>query len=144
MEDLLAERGAVATGYRLTTISQAFETLVRGADAWLTLGDFLDDWRRAENDQRQALISVPIMLPDSASDEIRRWAALFVAVADWLCWQNEPRLNRPAWLDQAAFRLGRPWFIVPGEKMRMWQLVHSPTPFRLRNVFTDESVIARV
>lgn len=143
MKDQLAERGAVQTGYRLTTIAAAFDAVTRGADPWLALGDFLDDWRRAVLDQRHELIRDPLVLPTDADETVRRWAALYTAAADWLCWRNEPRLRRPTWLDYAAFRLDKPWFVMPGQKMRLWQLVHSPTPFRLRNVFTDETVIAR-
>ena len=48
----LLQRGAVRTGYRLSTASQSFERVRRGEDPWIALGDFLDDWRRAEADQR--------------------------------------------------------------------------------------------
>lgn len=143
MDDVLVERAATQTGYRLTTLAAAFDLVTRGADPWLALGDFLDDWRRAEIDQRQELIRTPLVVGEDAGDDLRRWSALFAAVADWLCWRNSPRLSRPSWLDQAVFRLDKPWFVMPGQKMRLWQLVHSPTPFRLRNIFTDESVIAR-
>jgi len=27
--------------------------------------------------------------------------------------------------------------------MRKWQLVESPTPFRMRRIFTDASIVAR-
>jgi hypothetical protein len=143
MEDVLTERGAIQTGYRLTPLATAFDAVTRGADPWLVLGDFLDDWRRADIEQREELMRAPLIVAPEADDDTRRWAALFAAVADWLCWRNDPRLARPSWVDQAVFRLDRPWFVMPGQKMRLWQLVHSPAPFRLRNVFTDESVVAR-
>ena len=50
--DLLLERGDIQTGYRLSTVSQSFDPVRRGADPWIALGDFLDDWRRAEVEQR--------------------------------------------------------------------------------------------
>ena len=37
-------------------VSQSFDPVRRGEDPWIALGDFLDDWRRAEAEQRPLLI----------------------------------------------------------------------------------------
>jgi len=137
--DSLLERSAIQTGYRLGTVNQAFDRVRRREDPWIALGDFLDDWRRAERDQRQGMTSEPISIqPD---DPDRRWASLFAAVVDWLCWQNG--LDAPAWVSATAFNLPEPWFVTEGEAMRSWQLVESPVPFRMRGIFTDASIVSR-
>ena len=48
----LLQRGKIQTGYRLSTVSQSFDRVRQGEDPWIAFGDFLDDWRRAERDQR--------------------------------------------------------------------------------------------
>ncbi len=139
--DLLLERGEIQTGYRLSTVRQSFDRVRRGEDPWIVLGDFLDDWRRAEPDQRPLLVAEPIGTTED--DPQRRWAALFAAVVDWLCWTLEPRVETPAWVTDPVFVLPEPWFVVQGRAMQAWQLIESPTPFRMRRIFTDASIVAR-
>ncbi|MEX1173128.1 MAG: hypothetical protein WEG56_11015 [Chloroflexota bacterium] len=139
--DLLLERSAVPTGYRLTSVSQSYERVRRGDDPWIVFGNFIDDWRRAEPDQRPLLVAEPIRT--TAHDPHRRWAALFAAAADWVCWTAEPKVERPAWLADDIYVLPEPWFLIEGTALRTWQLVQSPTPFRMRRIFTDSSVVAR-
>ncbi len=139
--DLLLERGEIQTGYRLSTVSQSFDRVRRGEDPWIALGDFLDDWQRAEPDQRPLLVADPI--PTTEDDPQRRWAALFAAAVDWLCWTAEPRVETPGWLADDIYVLPVPWFVVESTALRTWQLVESPTPFRMRRIFTDASIVAR-
>jgi len=139
--DLLLQRGNVRTGYRLSTASGSFDRVRRGEDPWLAFGDFLDDWRRAEPDQRALIAAEPIQTTEQ--DPNRRWAALFAAAVDWLCWTTEPKVETPAWLADQVYVLPTPWFVVEGAALRTWQLVESPTPFRMRRIFTDSSVVAR-
>ena len=58
----LRDREPTRTGYRLETVSQAFERVQHGEDPWIAIGDFLDDWGRAEKDKRRLLVSAPIIL----------------------------------------------------------------------------------
>ena len=139
--DLLLERGDIQTGYRLSTVSQSFDPVRRGEDPGIALGDFLDDWRRAEAEQRPLLIADQIGVAED--DSQRRWAALSAAVVDWPCWTSKPRLEAPDWLADEIYVLPAPWFVVEGAAMRTWQLVESPTPFRMRRIFADASIVAR-
>jgi hypothetical protein len=141
--DILLERAEQPTGYRLETAKQAYDHVLRGVDLWIAMGNFLDDWYRAEDDQRRAMVREPIAAAPANSLELQRAAALFAAVIDWLSWINSPRLATPRWVSEARFTLREPWFIWPGPSMRVWQLVHSPAPFRMRNIFTDESIVSR-
>ena len=134
-------RGDSATGYRLSTVSQYFDLLRAGEDHWIALGDFLDDWYRAEPDQRVLMIAEPIFVDESDPD--RRWAALFVAVVDWLSWIADPQVDPPAWLMNDVFILPEPWFVAEGEALRAWQLMESPTPFRMRRIYVDPSIVSR-
>ena len=137
----LLQRGKVRTGYRLSTASQSFERVRRREDPWVAFGDFLDDWGRAEPDQRALLVALPIVITEDAPE--RRWAALYVAAIDWLCWTSTPRVDAPRWLADSVYVLPSPWFVVEGNALHSWQLVESPAPFRMRRIFTDGSVVAR-
>ena len=61
----------------------------------------------------------------------------------WLCWTAQPRVETPDWVADEIYVLPTPWFVVEGAALRTWQLVESPTPFRMRRVYTDASVVAR-
>ena len=137
----LRDREPTRTGYRLETVSQAFERVQHGEDPWIAIGDFLDDWGRAEKDKRRLLVSAPIIL--KLDDPNRKWAALFAAITEWLCWTSSPRIGAPAWVNKSVFELPEPWFVTPGKALRNWQLVHSPAPFRSRRIFTDASIVSR-
>ena len=140
--DVLEARGPVPTGYRLTTAVGSFEFVRNGEDFDIAFGNFLDDWYHAEPDQRRLLVADPIeMSPD---DPLRKQAALLVASIDWLCWVARPRMSPPAWLKDPVFTLPDPWFVVPGRSMRIWQLIESPAPFRMRRIFVDKNVVDRV
>ena len=139
--DALLQRGKDATGYRLSTVSRSFDRIRGGEDPWIAFGDFLDDWRRAEPDQRMRMVREPIAT--TAGDPNRRWAALFTATIDWLCWTAEPRMDGPAWLADPIYVLPTPWFVAEGTTLHDWQLVESPAPFRMRGIYTDANVVAR-
>jgi hypothetical protein len=137
----LLEQGSHGTGYRLSTVHQTFEAIQTGESPWIAIGNFLDDWRRAVAAQRPLLIADPIQI--SAGNPLRRWAALLAAITEWLCHSATPQLASPSWTLDPALTLPQPWFLVDGVSMRGWQIAQSPAPFRARNIFTDDGVIAR-
>lgn len=137
----LLEQGPNKTGYRLSTARSTFELIRGGERPWVALGTFLDDWKRATPSQRHLMTAEPISVTAGGRD--LRWAALLAAIVEWLCYLENPRIDAPAWTADPRLTLTEPWFLVTGTSMRGWQIAHSPAPFRARNIFTDESVIAR-
>lgn len=125
--------------YQRQTAAATLRLIARGTDPWLALGQFLDDWRGADPVQRPRLVSEP--LPE-VSPAYRRWAALLAAAVDWLCAQE--RLPSPAWVNRPEYRLPEPWFLYPGWRLRAWQLAETPVPFRMRNIFGGDRILARV
>lgn len=125
--------------YQPQTAAVTLQLIASNEDPWLALGQFLDDWRRTDCSQRLELVSEP--LPDVAL-EYHRWAALLTAMVDYLCAQEQ--LPVPAWTRNPKYRLKEPWFLYPGWKLRAWQLADTPTPFRMRNVFGGDRILARV
>lgn len=137
----LLEQGPNETGHRLSTARSAFGLIRAGESPWIAIGSFLDDWKRAVPSQRPRLVADPIVV--SSSSPHRRWGALLAAIVDWLCYAEAPPTEPPAWTSDPRLTLAEPWFLVPGTSMRGWQIAQSPAPFRTRNIFTDEGVIAR-
>ncbi len=123
----------------------ARETLARiidGTAPWVALGDFLDGWHRSDFHAREEIIREPLSTTDSA--ELLRWAALIAAAVDWLAWNAEPeRVSPPEWVNGDEFVLPRPWFLYPGWRLRMHQLVDTPAPFKRRNIYGGDRILAR-
>jgi hypothetical protein len=120
----------------------AAETVRRienGTDPWVAFGQFVDDWRRTEIRERSGLIGEPL---PAVTDELARWAALVAAAVDWLCAQDS--LGVPSWVNAPGYRLTEPWFLYPGWRLRLWQLVETPAPFKARNIFGGDRILDRV
>ncbi|MDP2935117.1 MAG: hypothetical protein Q8O86_01345 [Dehalococcoidia bacterium] len=125
--------------YQAQTAAETIQIIAGGEDPWLAFGQFLDDWRGTDSAQRPGLVSEP--LPD-VSPEYLRWAALLAAAVDWLCAQEQ--IPAPSWTSRPDYRLPEPWFLYPGWRLRAWQLAETPVPFRMRNIFGGDRILARV
>jgi len=125
--------------YHSQTAAETIRVIVKGVDPWLAIGQFLDDWRRTPVSLRIQLVGEP--LSDVPSDTLR-WAALLAATVDFLC--AEDQQPAPAWTKGPQYRLSEPWFLYPGWRLRAWQLAETPVPFRMRNIFGGDRIVARV
>ena len=125
--------------YRPQTATETLGLIAGGLDPWLAVGQFVDDWRRSELDRRPDLCREPLPTVDG---EATRWAALLAASVEWLCAQD--RLPFPVWTSRPEYRLPEPWFLYPGWRLRAWQLVETPAPFKMRNIFGGDRILSRV
>ncbi len=121
------------------TVAETFTRIVQGTNPWVAIGDFLDEWRRSDAKDRFALIQEPIA--PASTPEMRKWAAFCAAMVEWLCWQDD--VATPDWTDQDSYVLPDPWFIYEGRRLYAWQLVTTPTPFRMRNVYGGDRMLER-
>ena len=122
------------------TIAETFERICGGATPWVAIGDFLDDWRRSSVEHRYELVEIPIAPAPTA--DLQHWAAFCAAMVEWLCWQDG--LPFPAWTNQENYHLAEPWFIYEGRRLRAWQLVTTPAPFKMRNIYGGDRMLDRV
>jgi hypothetical protein len=123
----------------------AHETLERiqfRTEPFVAIGDLIDDWHRVDDARRRQMIAQP--LGSTRTTEELRWAAFIAATVDQLAWQADPRIPPPAWVDDARFVLAQPWFLLPGWRLRMHQLVDTPAAFKRRNIYGGDRIIARV
>lgn len=124
------------------TMAETFDRIRNvPSEPWVALGDFLDDWRRSEREDRSELVGYPT---GAAGDEreLQRWAAFCAATAEWLCWQDQ--LTFPEWTSNATYHVQEPWFLYAGDLLKPWQLATTPTPFRMRKIFGGDHMLDRV
>lgn len=128
------------TGYQPQAASAAFTRIADGVDPYVAFGDFLDDWRRTPRDQRFELVRAPIEVRPRGQKTLR-WAAMFAAAIDQLC--ADDAVAPPGWVGRDIHRLEDPWFLIEGTAIRAWLLVTTPVPFKVRNIFTGDTVLQR-
>ena len=125
------------------TMAATFERIAaRPEQPWVAIGDFLDDYRAVPVEARRALVDVPIAAA-GADPTLQRWAAFCAATVEWLCWRDN--LPCPDWTRDLAYRLEQPWFVYENSpSLHPWMLATTPTPYRMRKIFTGDRVLDRV
>ena len=104
-------------------------------------GNFLDDFRSADNAERRRMVEDAIR-PAMVNDDNRRYAAFFASMVEHLCYHNG--IGIPRWTQSNIFFLGDPWFTRDTWRLRAWQLVATPPAFKRRNVFCGDNALERV
>jgi hypothetical protein len=135
-------KGFFSYVWQRQTIAETFERIQQQPkEPWVAIGDFIDDWRRSDREDRLELVTTSIAEPQK-DGQMHQWAAFCAALVEWLCWQDE--LPFPSWTNSEDFRLREPWFLYPGDLLRAWQLATTPAPFKARNIFGGEQIVSRV
>lgn len=123
------------------SIAEAFTRIIHSENPWVALGDFLDDWKRSELDDRLMLVAQP--LDDATTPEEARWAALLAATVEQLCSQDH--LSVPTWVTASRYYLSEPWYPgVKTERMRRLQEETTPDIFKQHNIFGGDRLLQRV
>ena len=122
----------------LHTMAQAYQQICAGEDPWTALGNFKNAWYDYARDNRAALVSEPLKMPDQDSEHTRHWAAFCAASVEFLC--DRYGLACPAWVFDPAYTLATPWYgdtIVNLTDAVVLQHRRKTTPphFARRNVF---------
>lgn len=121
--------------------AESFARIKQEENPWVAFGDFLDDWRRSQPEDRFALVVQP--LGETLTPEEQRWAALFAATVEQLC--SQENLSPPAWTTSPRYYLSEPWYpAARTEKLRRFQAEMTPEVFKKHNVFGGERILQRV
>lgn len=116
----------------------AIECLSRARDLGehyqLAINAFVDDFRRASDREKAALVEAPITRDGQLE-------GLVAAVVSTLC--REAGLEAPPWVETVSSPT--PMFVLPAQSfaMRVRLMLESPPPFRNRRVFVPESYLSR-
>ncbi len=117
---------------------ESFERLLGGENPWVTLGDFLDDWRRSQPIDRSTLVEQP--LREVTSLEEGRWAALYAAAVEQLCAQEN--FPAPSWVTSKQYYLSVPWYPgVKTENLRRLYEETTPEIFKQHNILAGDRLL---
>jgi hypothetical protein len=118
----------------VTAVECLREALAAGARYQHAINVFVDDFRRASEDEQRALVRDPI--PQSGKLE-----GLVAAVVSALA--REAGIDAPEWVGHVGSP--EPFFAFPADsfEMRLRLMIESPAPFRIRRVFVPETYLSR-
>lgn len=106
------------------------------SEAWLPIREFLDDFRTAAPEVRQAMIEAR---PEPTGDP--RFDAYLAALAEHLAVHHDLRV--PEWVEEPGRFLDRWWFPTRFRSLHAMALVESPASFRRRGIFIDHTEFER-
>jgi hypothetical protein len=136
-------REAMKSIHHLQTMAWTYQEICQGERPWTALGNFMNDWFDYAKDRRAQLVADPIVLPESPSSEMFRWAVFCAASVEWFCKRYE--VPCPNWVYNPAYRLSEPWFDAlhpekPEVRERLFR--QTPEPFTRRNIFCGNRMFA--
>lgn len=102
------------------------------------IGNLLDDFRARcpTAQERRALMDEPPVSTGQPETD-----AYLAALAESLC--REFGMRPPAWTEEPAYYLKRPWFAGGLESLKAILLAESPAAFRRRNLFVSANALSR-
>ena len=125
------------SGYKWHTIAATFDYICSGANIWVSIGNFQNDWWFYARDYRVELIKASPA--PAGSKKMQCWAAFCTAMVETLCERCD--IPIPEWTQQDRFVLDTPWFYYPDVDSRAELLATAPLSFKRRNVYVTPRVL---
>ena len=126
----------------IDTICKVLENARKGADFYLLIGDFLDEFYKAEQMTQQAMINEPPA--GNALENKQEYLSFAAATTHKLA--NDYELSVPEWVfEKQHYYMQKPFFACNATgDLRLLFMYKSPSEFKHRNLFVDENVLGRV
>jgi hypothetical protein len=127
----------------LQTIAISYREICAGADPWLPLGNFMNDFFGNFPELRAEMVIDPVQMPGEPSEDEFRWAVFCAASVEYLCQKYE--LPIPAWVMNPTYTLVDPWYYSRGaHKPNVRERLErdTPEPFVRRNIYCGGRVFA--
>lgn len=124
---------------RPKTLAEVAQLAINGDSFDRCLANFLDGFYSAPN--AAALNAQPILLAPTLGERGQVQDAYLAATAEELA--RAWNYSVPAWTDDDARKLHRPWFASPLAALRAVLILESPAAFRSRNLFISQNALAR-
>lgn len=126
---------------RLWTFERVYAEILAGEEnAWLPLGNMMNQFFGAYRHLRQELVSDPILVPEDVSREHFQWAVFCAASVEYLC--AKYALACPTWALDQRYILAEPWYLnqIGSDRLDVQADLREETPevFARRNVFCGE------
>ncbi len=127
--------------YERGTALEYFLQIKRPEDFRYSKGNFLDDFRYANDTERIRMVRETIP-PEQMNEDQQKYAAFFAAMVEHVCYHTG--IEIPSWTHHEIFFLSEPWFTRNSWRLRAWQLVTTPPAFKRRNIFCGDNALERV
>lgn len=121
---------------RPNSIAELAVRIVKGGVFWMELKDFLHAVN--QNAHEESIQVEPACLAGKVQDGEKLdayLAACAVSIARRHHW------DIPNWVFYPCRSLRRPWFVLPGRRIRNLLIMESPAEFRERNIFVSSNAL---
>jgi hypothetical protein len=122
--------------------NKKYKFKMRGNDFYIALGDFLDEFYKADRFKKTEMINNLIVPLAGASEQEN---CFFAATIHKLA--NDYDITPPSWVFNEEYYLdfSEPFFTGNAKgKLRQYLMYTSPPEFKHRNMFVDANVLMRV
>jgi hypothetical protein len=127
------------------TIQEAYRDIaanITDETPWVPFKNFTNDFFDYHDNERADLIREPIVLPDDATVEQRRWAVFCAAAVEYLC--QKYALGCPEWVFSPALGpLEQPWHFSLSADADIQRAYEDETPrvFAQRHIYCGDRVL---